>query len=102
MQCDFQCTYCGEWNSIHVDESAVCFRSMWKIARSVAGCSLGSGDVLDRVLAGRLIHRSADFAPWVSLLEEFLNSSDQRTRALVARNEAVDGGLRRIANREVG
>jgi cysteine-rich CPXCG protein len=22
MQCDFQCTYCGEWNPIHVDESA--------------------------------------------------------------------------------
>ncbi|MGB8772075.1 MAG: CPXCG motif-containing cysteine-rich protein [Candidatus Korobacteraceae bacterium] len=22
MQCDFQCNYCGEWNSIHVDESA--------------------------------------------------------------------------------
>ncbi len=22
MQCDFQCSYCGEWNSTDVDESA--------------------------------------------------------------------------------
>ena len=22
MQCDFQCSYCGEWNSTEVDESA--------------------------------------------------------------------------------